>query len=439
MSISSVEKSATKKITLHIVPYLFIAYLVSFLDRVSITYSSLGGMDKALGITSSAFGLISGIFFIGYFACTVPSNIMLNRYGARKWIARILVAWGIVTVITAWSNSVSHLYILRFLLGVAEAGFFPGVILYITFWFRSKERAKVVALFMTAPPLANALGAPLSIWVVQNIHWAGMPGWRWLFIFAGIPAVVLGIITFFYLSDKPDQAKWLSSEEKEWLSNELKNESINKRETKALSFKEVSKDKKVWKFAFTNLTYVIGLYGISFWMPRIIKSLSDVLTDTQVGYITMAPYICGAIAMVLMGVHSDRTRERKYHAAFAPLLGAIGLIGALIAPSPLVAVLMICVTTAGLYSFSGPYWAFTSATLTAEAAVVGIGIINSLGNFGGFIGPYVIGILNDVTGTVSFGIAFLALMLILTCIQVLAVKSGKNRTIVENQEPRNAV
>jgi len=430
MNISSVEQTTTKKVTMRIIPYLFIAYLIAFLDRVSITYASIGGMDKALNLSSSAFGLISGIFFIGYFMFEVPSNMLMNRFGARIWIARILIIWGFVTVITAWANSANHLYMLRFLLGVAEAGFFPGVILYVTYWFRSKDRAKAIALFMTAPPLANALGAPASTWIVENFHLAGMPGWRWLFILAGLPAIVLGIITFFYLTDKPENAKWLSNEEKEWLSNELQKERVSKVKVKSMSVKEVFKDRTVWKFASINLTFVVGLYGISFWMPRIIKSLSDVLTNTQVGFITMLPYICGAIAMVLMGLRSDRTGERKYHAAFGAFLGTIGLVGVLISPSPIVSVIMICVATAGLYSFSGPYWAFTSATVSAQAAVVGIGIINSVGNFGGFVGPYVIGLLNDATGSVSFGIAFLALMLILTCIQVLGVKKEKRFPII---------
>lgn len=424
-NVQTIEKSTVKKVALRIIPFMFIAYFIAFLDRVSITYASIGGMDEALNLSSSVFGLISGIFFIGYFVCEVPSNVLLNRFGARKWIARILITWGIVTAVTAFANSANHLYILRFLLGVAEAGFFPGMILYITFWFRSKERAKAVALFMTAPPLANALGAPIFTWFVQHVHWAGVPGWRWLFVIAGVPAVLLGIMTLFYLTDSPEKAKWLTDDEKRWLQNELQQEKANKVNVKSLPFKEVLKDGTVWKFAMINLTFVVGLYGISFWMPRIIQSLSDVLTNTQVGFITMLPYLCGAVAMVLVGLRSDRTGERKFHAAFGPLLGTIGLVGALLSPNLAVSVIMICVATAGLYSFSGPYWALTSAVISAEAAVIGIGIINSVGNFGGFIGPYVIGILNDTAGGISLGIAFLALMLILTCLQVLGVKREK--------------
>lgn len=439
MSVASIERQTMRKVTIRIIPYLFIAYLIAFLDRVSITYASMGGMDEELHLSSSVFGLISGIFFIGYFLCEVPSNILLNRFGARKWIARILLTWGLVTAITSFADSAGHLSILRFLLGVAEAGFFPGMILYITYWFRSKERANAVALFMTAPPLANALGAPVSTWIVQHVHWAGIPGWRWLFVLAGIPAIILGIVTLFYLQDKPENAKWLSREEKDWLIGELRREELEKAATKSLSFKEVFRDRIVWKFSLINLTYVVGLYGISFWMPRIIQSLSDVLTDTQVGLITMLPYLCGAAAMVWIGRHSDRKGERKFHAAFGPLLGTIGLVGVLISPSPIISVVMICVATAGLYSFSGPYWAFTSATVSAEAAVVGIGIINSVGNFGGFVGPYAIGLLNDATGSVAWGIAFLALMLILTCLQVLGVRKPGTRPQADKPAAESAV
>ncbi|MGM7721672.1 MFS transporter [Metabacillus sp. Hm71] len=438
-SAETLETRTVKKVAWRIIPYMFIAYLVAFVDRVSITYASIGGMDKALNLTSTAFGLIAGIFFLGYFLFEVPGNIFLERIGARKWIARILITWGIVTVITAWVNSAAHLYILRFLLGVAEAGFFPGMILYITYWFRSKERARAVALFMTAPPLANAFGAPISTWIVENIHWAGMPGWRWLFIIAGLPAVILGIITLFYLNDRPEQAKWLTSEEKNWLNNELQREHAKKINVKKLSFKEVFKNRIVWKFTAINLTFVVGLYGISFWMPRIIQSLSSILTNTQVGLITMIPYLLGAIAMVLMARRSDRTGERKYHAAFGPVVGSLGLIGVLVSShNPILAIIMMCVATIGLYSFSGPYWALTSSFVAAEAAAVGIGIINSVGNLGGFVGPYVIGMLNDATGSIAFGLAFLALMLILTSIQVLLIKR-ENTYSDEKQSVTNEV
>lgn len=429
----SVEKQTIRKITLRIVPFMFIAYLVSFLDRVSITYASTGGMDKALNISSSTFGLIAGVFFISYFFCEIPSNLLLAKFGARKWIARILISWGLVTFITAWVNSSSSLLIFRFMLGIAEAGFFPGMILYITYWFPQKERAKVTALFMTAPPIANALGSPVAMWVTQH-SWLGFAGWRWVFILAGIPAIIIGIVTFLFLNDKPEQAKWLSNDEKGWLTSQLEREEANKTnkiKSNTIPIKDVFKNKVIWQFTSINFTFVVGLYGIAFWMPRIIKSFSQMLTNTQLGLVTMIPYLCGAIAMVLVGRHSDHVVERKYHAAFGAFLGVVGLIGILISPSPVISIIMMCVATCGLYSFSGPYWALTSSIISTEVLVVGSGIINCVGNLGGFVGPYFIGILNDVTGNFTSSVIFLALMLAATCIQILLVAKHKDVIIRE--------
>ena len=276
------------------------------------------------------------------------------------------------------------------------------------------------------------------MWIVQNVNWMGYPGWRWIYALAGIPAIILGIITFFFLDDKPEQAKWLSKEEKEWLTSELEREEANKVKVKGLSIKDVFRNKLVWRFTFTNTTFVIGMYGISFFMPRIIKSLSSLYTNTQIGLITMIPYFCGALAMVLIGKSSDRTGERKYHAAFGPFLGTIGLLGVVMSPSPIFSIIAICIATCGLYSFSGPYWTLTTSMITAEVAVVGTGIINSVGNLGGFVGPYAMGYLIDTTGNINNGVAFLAIMLGLTCIQVLLL--GKRQTateVVDNEVVNN--
>lgn len=412
---------------------MFIAYLASFLDRVSITYASIGGLDKALNLTSATFGFLSGAFFLTYFLCEIPSNLLLNKFGARKWIARILVSWGLVTFFTAWVNNAASLMLFRFLLGMAEAGFFPGMLLFIGYWFPNKQRARIVALFMTAPPIANALGSPAATWVVGH-NWLGFPGWRWIFIFAGIPAVIIGIITFFYLTDRPQQAKWLSDAEKEWLTGVLAREEAEKRAERLAArgnkvpIKAVFKNRTVWQFTFINFTYVIGLYGITFWMPRIVNTFSKGLTAMQTGLVTMLPYFCGAIVMVLVARHSDMTQERKYHAALMPFIGAIGLGVASLSHNSTLSIVMLCIATAGLYSFSAPYWALSSSFITAEVAVVGFGIVNCVGNLGGFVGPYLVGLIDDVSGNLVASVIFLAIMLGLTCVQVLIVSGCRKET-----------
>lgn len=417
----SLGQRTLKKVTLRIVPYIFLLYIVAFLDRVNLGYAALD-MNKALGLSSEVFGLVSGIFFFGYFIFEVPSNILLHRIGARKWIARILISWGLVVIITAWAQNATHLYILRFLLGVAEAGFFPGIILYITYWFRAKEQARAFALFMTALAASNILGAPVSTWIMDNIHWGGMPGWRWMFVLEGLPAIIMGIITFFYLTDRPEQAKWLSQEEKNWLIAELQKEHEAKQNVKKYTTKEILTNPRVWHLSFIYFTLVIGLYGIGFWMPTIIKAFSEKLSNTQVGLITVIPYIIGGIAMILWARRSDRTGERRFHAALPPIIGALGLIGAGMTSNPYVSIIMMAIATAGIYSFFGPFWSLPALFLSEAAAAVGIAVINSIGNLGGFVGPYVLGMLKGATGTVKAGLIFISVSLILSSLLVLLIR-----------------
>jgi MFS transporter, ACS family, tartrate transporter len=409
-----------RKVTRRIIPYIFLLYIIAFLDRVNLGYAALD-MNKDLAIASSTFGLISGIFFFGYFLFEIPSNILLHRIGARVWIARIMVSWGIVVILTAWVQNETHLYILRFLLGVAEAGFFPGVILYITYWFRAKEQARAYALFMTALAASNIIGAPVSTWIMDNIQWADLAGWRWMFILEGIPAVVIGIVTYFYLTDRPQDAKWLTEDEKEWLQAELDKEREAKLESKQYTTKEVLTNPRVWRLSLIYFTLVIGLYGIGFWLPTIVKSFSQLLTNTQVGFITMIPYIVGGLAMVWWARRSDRTGERKVHTALPPLIGAAGLLGAGLTSDPYVSVLMMAIATAGIYSFFGPFWSLPSLFLTEAAAAVGIALINSIGNLGGFLGPYMLGYLKDATGNMEAGLFFLSASLVLCSLLVWSI------------------
>jgi ACS family tartrate transporter-like MFS transporter len=426
----SVGERTVRKVMRRIIPFIFLLYIVAFLDRVNLGYAALE-MNQALGLTAEVFGLVSGIFFIGYFLFEIPSNILMHRIGARIWIARIIVSWGLVVIVTAWAQNAVHLYLLRFLLGVAEAGFFPGIILYITYWFRAREQARAFALFMTALAASNIIGAPVSTWIMDHINWFGMPGWRWMFILEGIPAVICGVVTYFYLTDRPDDAHWLTAEEKQWLKAELAREQKAKQARKRYTTKEVLANPRVWHLALIYLTLVVGLYGIGFWMPTIIKLLSGKLTNTQVGLVTMIPYVIGGLAMIGWARRSDRTGERRMHAAIPPAVGAIGLIVCAFTDDPYLSVLMMGVVTAGIYSFFGPFWALPALFLSEEAAAVGIALINSIGNLGGFLGPYALGYLKEATGSVTAGLFFLSGFLVLCSLLTLAIN---RQTLAQHPE-----
>lgn len=423
---SALGSATMRKVMWRIIPFIFILYIVAFLDRVNLGYAALT-MNKDLGLSNSVFGLISGIFFIGYFIFEIPSNLLMHRIGARIWIARILITWGIVVIATAWVNNATHLYVLRFLLGAAEAGFFPGIILYITYWFPEKQQARAFSLFLFALSASNILGAPISTWILGFNH-LGFAGWRWLFILEGLPAVFMGILTFFMLTDRPEKAKWLTPTEKDWLIAELKREQANKPLIKHQSTAKVMFNPRVWHFGFIYFAVVIGLYGIGFWMPQVIKAFNGVVSNQQVGFITMIPYIIGGVIMILVARHSDKTGERRYHTAIPPLIGALALIGTSMTSDPVLSIIMLSLATAGIYSFLGTFWSLPALFLTGGAAAVGIAVINSIGNLGGFVGPYMLGWFKDATGSMTAGLYFLSAFLFLTTILVLIIRKEDTRS-----------
>ncbi|RRG11109.1 MAG: MFS transporter [Lactobacillus sp.] len=430
--------SARKKVRWHILPYLFIIYFVAFLDRSSITYASIGGMDQSLGLTATTYGFIAGIFFIGYFVFGVPGNMILEKVGARKWIGLILVLWGAVTLLTAFVHSAVELTTLRFFLGVFEAALFPGMTLIITYWVRSADRAGAVALFMIAPPLANSFGAPLATWIITHIHMAlDLAGWRWLFLIVGIPAVLLGFFTFWYLADNPNKASWLTQDEKKALNEELAFDAKLTEDNKVQGapFKEAFTNGRVWKMTFINVFYVVGLYGLTFWLPQMIGELSSKFSTMTIGWLTAAPYLLGAIALVLNSRHSDSTHERIWHTACGAFLGGIGFIGAaLTGHMPWIAMGFLCLAAIGIYAWSGPYWAITTM-MDPRIAAIGLGIVNALGNLGGFVGPYAVGWLKDSTGSQITAMIFLATSLILAGLIVLSLRRGNDPVKkVEQQE-----
>ena len=321
-----------RKVSLRLLPFLFLLYVVAFLDRVNFGYAALE-MNSALGLSAEVFGFLSGIFFIGYLIFEIPSNMILQRIGARIWISRIIISWGIVVIVTAAATDAFQLAALRFILGVAEAGFFPGVILYITCWFRRQELARAVALFMTALAVSNIIGAPLSTWILDNIHWFGIAGWRWLFILEGLPALVLGVVTWFYLTDRPKDAAWLEPEEREWLTGVIARENAERAGTHH-SFRTVIRDLRIWHLGCIYCAMTIGLYGLGFWMPQIIRSLNPAFSNFEIGLVMTIPYLAALVSMIAWSAHSDRTGERVWHAAVPPLVGGIALAGAGLVSSP---------------------------------------------------------------------------------------------------------
>lgn len=406
------EKRTVKKVMLRIVPYVFLLYIIAIIDRVNIGYAALE-MNQEIGITAEIFGFVSGIFFIGYFLFEIPSNVFLSRFGARKWIARIMVTWGILVIAEGFVQNGTQLAIVRFLLGIAEAGFTPGVLLYLTFWFRTKDQARAVAYFMSGMAAANIIGAPFSTWIMENITWFDLSGWRWIFIIQGIPAIVLGVVTFFYLTDRPSDATWLDDEERNWLINALREDDLKKKATKNMRFIDVVKDLSVWRLAAIYLTWVVGLYGIGLWLPTIVRDFPGELSNIQIGLIAIIPYLFGGACMILWGTHSDKTGERKWHTALPLFLGGISLVMLGFVSNPVISVVLLTLTTIGLYSFMGPFWSVASVSLSASAAVIGIAIINSVGNLGGFIGPYIVGYLRDLTGQMESSLFFLGGVLII--------------------------
>jgi ACS family tartrate transporter-like MFS transporter len=404
---AAAEQSTMRKVFWRIVPYCFALYVISYLDRANIGYAALQ-MNKELALSSEAFGFAAGIFFIGYFLFEVPSNVALNRYGARIWISRILVSWGIVATATAFAASATQLYVLRFLLGVAEAGFFPGIIIYLTHWFRAKEQATTVALFTAAIPVSYLLGAPLSTWIMDHVAGFGLSGWRWMLLLEGGPAVAAGILNYFIMTDRPEQATWLTADERDWLVDELRKDHAARRNVQHLGVVAAITNPKVLFLSVIQFIYQVGNLGIGLWMPQIIKGLSSTLTNFEVGLVAMLPYAFATVVMVLWSRNSDRTGERQKHSAIPLLWAAIALALTGLVAQPAIAMTLISLTLAGLYAFKSPFWSLPGLFLSRSTAAVSIAAINSVGNLGGFAGPYAIGIIKDWTGSTYGGLLFLS-------------------------------
>jgi ACS family tartrate transporter-like MFS transporter len=419
------EKKTVRKITMRIIPFIFVLYIVNYIDRANIGYASLQ-MNAELGLTSQAFGLAAGLFFIGYFLFEVPSNVALAKFGARRWIARILVTWGILAVAMGFVQNDIQLYIIRFLLGVAEAGFFPGIIIYLSFWFRGKELATTIALFVASIPVSYIIASPLSTWIMHTISWADMSGWRWMFILEGLPAVILGVVCFFVLTERPKDAKWLTARERDWITAELENEQAAKKGAVVhLSIWKTLANPKVLYLGAIYFVYQVGSLGVGYWLPQIIKGLSGTLDTTQIGLIGMIPYIVATVAMIWWSRRSDRKNERKAHSYIPMGVAAIAMFLAAILESPFLVIASISIALAGLYAFKSPFWAVPSQFLSVATAGTAIAAINSIGNLGGFVGPFAQGMIVDATGSQTAGLYFFAGLLVVSTAMMVAVRLRK--------------
>ncbi len=411
------ESALVSKIRRRLLPFMFLCYIVSYLDRVNVGFAALQ-MNEDLGFSASVYGLGAGIFFIGYFLFEVPSNLMMERVGARWWIARIMVTWGALSAGMMFTSGPISFYVLRFLLGLAEAGFFPGMILYLTYWFPERERARTVALFMTANALAGVVGGPLSGVLLTMHGLGGLAGWQWMFLIEGIPAILLGGVVLMYLPNGPADAKWLTDRERDWLRRRLSSDSDEGHA--GTTVRQVLSNSKVWHYSFMYFALVVALYSISFWLPQILKRLSG-SSDLVVGLLSSLPYIVAAVGMVWIGRHSDARNERRWHVAGPALLAALGLLLSTTTDSPLLGLSAIALAALGIWGALGPFWAMPTALLRGSAAAAGIAWINSVGNLGGFIGPYAVGLLNDLTG--GFGAAMGGLAVSLVIAAVLALRA----------------
>jgi ACS family tartrate transporter-like MFS transporter len=396
-------------------------YIVNYIDRINIGFAALD-MNKELQITNAAFGFLSSVFFIGYFLLEVPSNMLLHRYGARKWMARICTSWGLVTMGMFFVQGYTHVLTLRSLLGIAEAGFFPGMIYYFTYWFPAKERAGIIGFFMLAVPFGNFIGAPLSTLIMDHIHWLGQSGWRWMFMIEGASAVIIGVMAFFYLVDTPSKAKWLDDDEKAWLIGQLEKENELKKETASLSLKQIFSFRKVWQLGAIYMMIQITTQTVNYWMPVIVKGFSTSFSNTSVGLILMLPGIVSLIVMPFWGMHSDKHKERKYHASLPMLLSGLGLSMIAISDNMYIKICGLIFNAIGNVAFYGPFWSLPSIYLTGHAAAVGVAIINSLSSLGGFIGNNIVGVIKDTSLGGNGVLAFQALC----CVIAFAITMSLN-------------
>jgi ACS family tartrate transporter-like MFS transporter len=421
LQVSQAGVSARQKISRRLIPFLFLLYVTAFIDRVNVSFAGLD-MTRELHFSNEVFGFGAGIFFFGYCLLEIPGAMLAQSWSARKWIATIMIGWGTLAAFTGLIHSSLEFNVIRFLLGLAEGGFFPAVVVYLTHWFRQEDRAKAVAMFMAAIPVSNAIGAPIA-GLLLRIHWLGLSGWRWLLILEGIPAFICGIATLFYLTDWPKDARWLAPEERAWITGELIKEASDKKTSRShMGIMETFRQPMVLVLALSYFLLNTSGYGLNIWLPKMVQKFPG-LSTLQVSLVSAIPYLCAIPAMLLVGWHSDRTGERKWHAALSAIAAGIGLgLSQWAGGMPVLVVASFAIAGMGVMSYYPPYWALPTRLLSDRSAAASFGFVNLIANLGGFAGPYMVGFLTDRTGTYVAGVLLLVSTAVLSGLVLMPLR-----------------
>ncbi len=422
---TATEARVTRAVFRRLVPFLMLCYFIAYVDRVNVGFAALT-MNRDLGFSPTVFGTGAGIFFLGYFLFEVPSNLAVAHFGAARWIMRIMLSWGVVAAAMALVSGISSFYILRFALGAAEAGFFPGIIFYLTLWFPRAYRGRIIGWFMAAIPISTIIGAPVSGLILGMDGLLGLHGWQWLYIIEGVPAVILAFLVTRVLTDTPARSTWLDDHDRSWLIDRLAAERRQREAVEHFSVARALTDLRVWALCLVYFGAIACTFGLGFWLPQIIKGMG--LSNTQTGFVTALPYIVGMAGMLLLGRRSDRVGERRWHCAFGLVLGAAGLIASTLVGDPVMRMVAFSVAAFGFLGSQPVFWAIPSSLLTGAAAAGGLALINAVGGLAGFFGPFVVGAIKDATGSYDWGMIAIAGCALVAAVIVVAL--GEQRAAV---------
>ena len=436
VDVSDVGRRARRRISMRLLPFVFLMYVICYVDRANVSFANLK-MSADLGFSDRVYGLGVGMFFVGYVLFEIPGALIVERWSAHKWLARIMITWGIATVFGAFVRTPAQFYTSRFFVGVAEASFFPGIIIYLTHWFRQADRAKAIASFYSAVPSAAVVGSILATWLL-GVHWQGMSGWRWIFVIEGIGPIILGVITIFFLTDRPEQAQWLREDERNWIVEQLNNETLAKKRARDYSISDAFRDRRVLLLVFAYFLGLTAMLANTYWLPTFIKRLSG-LPNTRVAFLAALPGLLGIAAMLVNGWHSDRSRERRWHTAVPLFCGAAAYSLLSAGTRDFSLTFPLLVLGSGLtFAYLPTFWAIPTTILTESAAAACFGLINSIGQTGGILGPYAVGHLNQQTGSLWSAFAFIGTCYVMAGVIISAVRMRdptlEQRTLLQSAD-----